>query len=267
MKKRITIHLRRKLPARTYGLLAGTSVGVIVILWALASYSGAVSSLFLPTPSAVAASAAALVQEPAFAKDIWMSVSRIVMGAILSMVIAIPLGIYIGVNKHVEALFDPIISFIRYVPASAFVPLFILWFGIGEAQKVFFIFAAVAPYLVVLVTDAVSSVKKELTEAALTLGAGHSDVIRRVIIPSSLPAIWDAVRLMTSWAWAFVVFAEVVAATSGLGYLIVTSQRFLRTSDVLVVIFVIGFLGLVTEYLFRISYRQFFPWAEKTRHA
>lgn len=267
MKRHATIHLRRKLPARTYALLAGASVAVIVVVWALTSYSGAVSSIFLPTPSAVAASAAALAQSGDFANDIWISVARILGGALCSMIVAIPLGIYIGVNKHVEALFDPIISFIRYVPASALVPLFILWFGIGETQKVLFIFAAVAPYLVVLVADAVSGVRKELAEAALTLGAGHTDVIRRVIIPCSLPAIWDAVRLMTSWAWAFVVFAEVVAATSGLGYLIVTSQRFLKTSDVFVVIFVIGFLGLATEYLFRLSYRQFFPWAEKTRHA
>ena len=267
MKRHPTIHLRRKLPARIYGLLAGGSVAVIVVAWALTSYSGAVSPIFLPTPSAVVASAAVLVQKGDFANDIWMSFARIAMGAMLSMLVAIPLGIYISVNKHAEAIFDPIIGFIRYVPAPAFVPLFILWFGIDEMQKILFIFAVVAPYVVVMVTDAVSSVKKELTEAALTLGAGHSEVIRHVIIPSSLPAIWDAARLMTSWAWASVVFAEMVAATSGLGHMIVTAQRFLRTSDVFVAILVIGCLGLATEYIFRLSYRNFFPWAEKTRHA
>ena len=170
-------------------------------------------------------------------------------------------------NKRGEAFFDPIISFLRYIPVSAFVPLFILWFGIGELQKVLLIFAGVAPYLTILIFDVVANTKKEYAEAAYTLGASRNDITFRVVAPQSLPGIWDAMRLMMGAAWTFVILAEIKAATSGLGYLIMTSQRFLQTSNVIAAIFIIGILGLLTDLLFKFTRKKFFPWAEKTNYA
>ena len=257
----------QKVSNRKYALLSGLGIACLILGWAVFSYSGIVPPIFLPTPTAVLASVVTLFADLNLGGDILISLWRIAAGFLLAVVVAIPLGVYIGINRQAEAFFDSIISFVRYIPPSAFVPLFILWFGIGELGKVLLIFVGVAPYLTVLVFDAVASTKKAYTEAAYTLGLGRSDIVLRVIIPQSMPDIWNAMRLMMGAAWTLVVLAEIVAATSGLGYLIITSQRFLQTSDVIAAILVIGFLGLLTDLLFKVSYGRFFPWVEKTHHA
>ncbi len=236
-------------------------------LWVCASYSGFIKPLFLPTPVAVFSAAIKLVREFGFVGDILISVYRVALGFLLSVLVSVPLGIYLGINKRGEAFFGQIISFIRYIPPSGFVPLFILWFGIGELQKWLLIFAGVAPYLTLLVFDVVANSKKEYAEIAYTLGASPSDIVFWVIIPQSLPGMWDAMRLMIGAAWTFVVLAEIVAATSGLGYRIITAQRFLQTANVIAAIFTIGVLGLLIDVLFKFLYRKFFSWAEKSAYA
>lgn len=235
-----------------------------ILIWAVVSYSGLIKPLFLPTPSAVLEAGVKLYLNFGLLKDIWISTYRILLGFVLSVIVSIPLGVYLGISKKGEAFFEPIISFIRYIPPSAFVPLSILWFGIGELQKALFIFLTVVPYLMLLVFDVVANSKREFIEAAYTLGAKPKDIIFRVILQESLPGIWDAVRIMIAVAWTFVVLAEIIAATSGLGYLIITSQRFLRTSNVIAAILIIGLLGLLTDFLFKITYKIFFPWTDKS---
>lgn len=262
-----TPRLHQQISRGRYLLLAFLGIATLVVLWAVVSYSGLIRPLFLPTPTAVFEAAIKLFRELGFAGDILISVWRILLGFLLSIAVSVPLGIYLGMNKRGEAFFDPIISFIRYIPPSAFVPLFILWFGIGELQKVLLIFAGVTPYLTLLIFDVVANAKKEYVEAAYTLGADRNDIVFRVIVPQSLPGIWDAMRIMIGAAWTFVVLAEIVAATSGLGYLIITAQRFLQTANVIAAIFIIGLLGLLTDLLFKFVYRRFFPWAEKSSYA
>mgnify|MGYP001561330702 CR=1 FL=1 len=262
-----TPRLNQQISRGRYLLLASLGIACLLVLWAVVSYSGLIKPLFLPTPTAVFEAVVKLFRELGFAGDILISVWRILLGFLLSIVVSIPLGIYLGMNKRGEALFDPIISFIRYIPPSAFVPLFILWFGIGELQKVLLIFAGVAPYLTLLIFDVVANTKKEYGEAAYTLGASHNDIVFRVVVPQSLPGIWDAMRIMIGAAWTFVVLAEIIAATSGLGYLIITAQRFLQTANVIAAIFIIGLLGLLTDVLFKLAYRKFFPWTEKSTYA
>ena len=262
-----TPRLHQQLSRGQYLLLAFLGIAVLIVLWAIVSYSGFIKPLFLPTPTAVFEAVVKLFSELGLAGDILISVWRILLGFVLSVAIAVPLGVYLGMNKKGEAFFDPIISFIRYIPPSAFVPLFILWFGIGELQKVLLIFAGVAPYLTLLIFDVVTNTKKEYAEAAYTLGADQRDIVFRVVVPQSLPGIWDAMRIMIGAAWTFVVLAEIIAATSGLGYLIITAQRFLQTANVIAAIFIIGLLGLLTDLIFKLAYRKFFPWAEKSNHA
>ncbi|MBI5456474.1 ABC transporter permease [Candidatus Kaiserbacteria bacterium] len=257
----------RKLSGRAYGLLTVAGAVSMLTVWSVASYSGKIDSLFLPTPAAVVASAATLALEFNLLGDIWASVYRIALGFGLSVIIAVPLGVWIGIHKQTEAFLTPLTSFFRYTPVSAYIPLFILWFGIGELEKISVIFLAIVPYLIVLVADTVANTKKEYAYAALTLGAQTKHIFFSIVLPQSMPGIWDSMRITIGFGWAFVILAEVVAATSGLGHLIVISQRFLKISNVMAAIVVIGLLGLATDMLFKLGYRYFFPWTDKSRHA
>ena len=247
--------------------LAFLGIFIVLFLWSIFSYSALIEPFFLPTPTAVIQATIKLFEEFDLAKDITASVYRILLGFGLAVLVSVPLGVSIGISKKLEAFFEPIISLFRYIPPSAFVPLFTLWFGIGELQKTLLIFVGTSPYLILLVFDVVANTKREFTDAAYTLGAKTHQIIFRVILPQSLPGIWDAMRIMIGAAWTLVILAEIVAATSGLGYLIITSQRFLKTPNVIAAILIIGLLGLITDFLFKITYKIFFPWTEKSQYA
>jgi len=243
------------------------AVAVVFGLWAFFTYPGLIRPFFLPSPTTVGRSIIKLFSEFDLLTDIAVSVFRIVLGFSLACIISVPLGILTGLSKKAAAFFDPIVGFVRYIPPSAFVPLFILWFGIGNLEKVLIIFAGVVSFLTILIFDVVSNIKKEFTEAALTLGAKPKEVVFKVIIPQALPGIWDAMRAMIGAAWTYLVVAEMVASTSGLGHLIITSQRFLQTPNVIAAILVIGAIGLLTNYLFKAGHRILFPWTGKSEHA
>ena len=235
-----------------------------IILWAITTKLQIISPTFLPSPNAVIHALVILSSEFGLWSDVITSLYRIILGFLLSVSIAIPLGILLGVHKHTSALFEPLLSFARYIPPSAFVPLFILWFGIGDLQKIILIFVGIVPYLTLLTVDAVLHTRKELLETAYVLGCKNFLSITKVVIPNSLPGIWDATRLMFGAAWTFVVLAEIVASTSGIGHLIIVSQRFLQTENVIAAIVIIGLLGLITDFLFKFGYKLLFPWTDKS---
>ena len=114
-----------------------------------------------------------------------------------------------------------------------------------------------------LTFDSARNTKKELIEAGYTLGASKRQIYSKVIFPSSLPGIWDAMRLIISTLWTFIIVAEIIAATSGLGHVIIQSQRFLQTANVIAIIIIIGILGLITDYLFKLGYKKFFLWSDR----
>lgn len=254
----------RKISKTQYIALAVLGLLIFLLVWSLLTYTGFVRSFFLPTPTKVLSSIITLLTEGSLLSDIFASVYRILLGFLLSLVVALPLGIALGVSRKFEAFTEPLIAFIRYIPPSAFIPLAIIWFGIGELEKVMILFLGVAPYLTLLIADIVINTRRELVEAALTLGATSKDIITKVVFPNALPGIWDSFRIMIGAAWTFVIIAEIVGASSGLGHLMIESQRFLRTDNIFAAIVVIGFLGLVTDYFFKITYKIFFPWTEKS---
>jgi NitT/TauT family transport system permease protein len=237
---------------------------MFLLVWSLITYTGLVRPFFLPTPTTVLSALIALFTEGRLLSDIFASVYRIVLSFLLSLAVALPLGIALGMSRRFEAFTEPLVAFIRYIPPSAFIPLAIIWFGIGEWEKVSILFLGVAPYLALLIADVVINTRRELVEVALTLGATGKDIITKVIIPNALPGMWDSFRIMIGAAWTFVIIAEIVGASSGLGHLMVESQRFLRTDNIFAAIVVIGFLGLATDYFFKITYKIFFPWTEKS---
>ncbi|MBB3309913.1 NitT/TauT family transport system permease protein [Rhizobium sp. BK196] len=228
--------------------------------WGYATLGGYVSKTFLADPLTMVRDGYDLLVNQGFLFDIGMTVWRVVGGFILSALVAVPLGILMGAYKPVEALLEPFISFARYLPASAFVPLLILWAGIGETQKLLVIFIGAVFQIVLMVAVAVSGTRRDLVEAAYTLGAGDSGVVRRVLIPANAPDIAEILRLVLGWAWTYVIVAELIGASSGIGYMIINSQALLATGQIIFGIIVIGLIGLFSDFAFKWLNRCLFAW-------
>jgi NitT/TauT family transport system permease protein len=234
---------------------------VFVAVWSIATFGGFVSKTFLADPLTMAHEGWLLFTVHGFAKDIGMTVWRVFGGFVLATIFAVPLGIAMGAYKPIEAFFEPFVSFARYLPASAFIPLLILWAGIGEMQKLLVIFIGSFFQVVLMVAVTVGATRRDLVEAAYTLGADASGVVRRVLLPSSAPAIAETLRLVLGWAWTYVIVAELIGASSGIGHMITDSQALLNTGQIIFGIIVIGVIGLISDYLFKWANQRMFPWA------
>ena len=228
--------------------------------WAFATLGGYVSKTFLADPITMVRDGWILLVKFGFLHDIAMTVWRVLGGFILAAIIAVPLGIAMGAYKPVEAFFEPFVSFARYLPASAFIPLLILWAGIGEAQKLLVIFIGSVFQLILMVAVAVGSTRRDLVEAAYTLGAKDSGIISRVMLPANAPDIAEILRLVLGWAWTYVIVAELIGSSSGIGHMIVDSQSLLATGQIIFGIIIIGMIGLVSDYAFKAVNRWLFPW-------
>jgi NitT/TauT family transport system permease protein len=234
-------------------------------VWAVFTLGGYVSKTFLADPITMVRSGYDLLVNQGFAKDIGMTVWRVLGGFALAALLAIPLGVLMGAYKPVEAFFEPFISFARYLPASAFIPLLILWAGIGEAQKLAVIFIGSFFQLVLMMAVSVGNTRRDLVEAAYTLGAGDRGIVTRVLVPSAAPEIAEILRMVLGWAWTYVIVAELIGASSGIGHMITDSQALLATDQIIFGIIVIGVFGLVTDLAFKALNRKLFPWAQLGR--
>jgi NitT/TauT family transport system permease protein len=244
-------------------ILSIIAFALILIVWSVLSYSGKVDPLFMPTPGDTVYRGYQMFAESNFMNDILMTVSRVMSGFAIAALISIPLGILIGTYAPVSAFLESVFSFIRYMPASAFIPLFILWIGIGENEKVAIIILGSLPQLVLMIANDIKSVDASLIEVSYTLGTSKADVLWKVILPKSLPSILDTLRIVLGWAWTYVIVAEMVGASSGIGYMILQSQRMLSISKIFVGILTIGFIGLLVDLIFKWLYRVLFSWNEK----
>ena len=233
---------------------------VFIAAWAVATGTGWVPPLFLASPMRAAQSGWALLTEFGFAGDIGVTIWRVGGGFVLAAVMGVPLGLAMGAFKPVEAFFESFISFARYLPASAFIPLLILWAGIGEAQKLSVIFLGSFFQIVIMVAVTAGATRMDLVEAAYTLGSRPGSIVRRVILPASAPSVMETLRLVLGWAWTYVIVAELVGASSGIGHMIMDSQRLMDTGQMIFGIVTIGVIGLVTDLLFRALNRRLFPW-------
>jgi NitT/TauT family transport system permease protein len=253
--------LQFKMPRRTYIVLFPLSFLIVLASWSAVSYSGWVKPFFLPPPVDLIRSGVRLFAAYGYLGDIWISVYRILCGFALSVLFGLPLGILLGINKPAEAAIEPLIDFIRYMPVAGFIPLCILWLGIGDAEKVAIIFIGTFFQLVPMVMDACSSTPQEYLDTSRTLGAGDLYILRRVVIPNALPGIHDALRISMGIAWTYLVVAEIVAAGSGIGHVIIEAQRYLKTANIFIGILTVGALGLATDYVFKLARLRLFPWA------
>ena len=245
-----------------YLILALSSFGFFLIIWSILTYGRLVDPLFLPSPGRVFQAGVDLFVELGFTTDILNSVYRVMMGFVIAAIIGVPIGLIMGTFKIAEAFTEPVVGFIRYMPASAFIPLFILWLGIGDVEKIAIIFVGSFFQLVLMVAVVAKNVHKDLLETAYTLGAKRFQVIRKVLLPASLPGIVDTLRIIVGWAWTYIIVAELVASASGIGYMIISSQRMLRTGNIIFGILTIGMLGLITDFFAKWLYNKLFPWVE-----
>jgi NitT/TauT family transport system permease protein len=240
-----------------------TSFLIIIGLWSILTYGGFVNPLFLPAPDKIVIAAIEMFKSGEIYGDIGISFSRVFFGFMLAAIIGVPLGILMGSLRIMEGAFEPVIGFIRYMPASAFIPLFILWIGLGEMEKVTVIFFGTFFQLTLMVMDVTKNVQNDLVEVSYTLGAKKSQVFRKVILPASMPGIVDTLRITFGWAWTYLVVAELVGASSGLGFMIMQASRFLNPEKIIVGILIIGILGLITDLIFKAIYRSSFSWMRK----
>jgi len=235
---------------------------VFFAVWAIATFGGFVQKTFLADPVSMFKSGWVLLTEHGFAKDIGMTVWRVVGGFVIAAALALPLGVAMGAYKPVEAFFEPFVSFARYLPASAFIPLLILWAGIGEAQKLAVIFIGSFFSLVLMISVAVGNTRRDLVEAAYTLGSSDASLVRRVLVPGAAPEIAEILRTVLGWAWTYVIVAELIGASSGIGHMITDSQALLATDQIIFGIIVIGVIGLVSDFAFKWVNKRLYPWAQ-----
>ncbi len=242
--------------------LLGVSFFVLfVVVWSIATFGGFVSPTFLASPVTMVEEAILLFTEYGFLHDIGMTVWRVMGGFILAAAFAVPLGIAMGAWKPVEAFFEPFVSFCRYLPASAFIPLLILWAGVGEMQKLLLIFIGSFFQITLMVAVTVGGARKDLVEAAYTLGASNTGIVRRVLIPGAAPGIAETLRLVLGWAWTYVIVAELIGSSSGIGHMITDSQALLNTGQIIFGIIVIGLIGLISDFIFKTINRRMFEWS------
>jgi NitT/TauT family transport system permease protein len=231
------------------------------VVWGIATLGGFVPKTFLADPIAMVRSGWVLLTEQGFARDIGFTIWRVLGGFVLAAILAVPLGVAMGAYKPVEAFFEPFVSFARYLPASAFIPLLILWAGIGEAQKLSLIFIGSFFQLVLMIALQVGGTRRDLVEAAYTLGASDVGIVRSVLIPAAAPQIAETLRLVLGWAWTYVIVAELIGASNGIGHMITDSQALLATDQIIFGIITIGVIGLVSDVLFKRFNQRMFRWA------
>ncbi len=247
----------------TTGGRANLTLGIaafvlFIAVWYLIVLTGLVTERFLPYPGVVIGTMAQLLVKESFLNDVWISVARVWGAFLLSVVAAVPIGIWMSSYRIVGALVEPIVDFIRYLPVPALVPLLIIWFGIGEASKVAVLWMGTFFQLVLLIADDAKRIPREFIETGYTLGAKPRQITSNIVLPAMLPTMVDNLRITLGWCWTWIIVAEIVAANSGIGHYIWSMRRFLKTPEVMAGILVVGIIGLLTDQAVRIAHRRLF---------
>ncbi len=256
--------LRRE-PSRALGVALGfAGVAGVMVVWALLTmgeeaFERVISPAVLPSPGEVLASTGEVFGERALLANIAATLERLLKGFGLAVLIGVPFGVVTGAFRVLNALAAPLVVFGRNVPVAALVPLTMLWFGIGEAQKAFFIFIAAVPFVISEVSKAIMIIPERYVETAQTLGASRWQIIRKVLLPHALPDIVTGLRALFGLAFGYIMLAEAINASQGLGDLLLKSQRRGDVELLVYVLLVIGVLAFLIDRLLLFLQRGFFP--------
>lgn len=252
---------------RTWPISTATTL-VLIALWWLATHFGWIKPLFLPSPRATFDAFLGAVKGDTqggtpLIQHVAISVVRVVSAFALAVVTAVPVGIAMGTSRIVRGIIDPLIEFYRPLPPLAYLPLIVIWLGIDESAKITLIYLACFAPLAMASKAGVRSVAIEQINAARSLGATRWQVIRLVVFPAALPEILTGMRIAIGFGWTTLVAAEMVAATAGLGQMVLNASNFLRTDIVIMGIVLIGLLAYAFDLLMRQVERALTPWKGK----
>lgn len=240
------------------------SVVTLVVLWFVVTALQILPELFLPSPSAVWHKFVAVSHEGFMKATLWehlaKSMGRVLMALFAAIVIGVPLGLWMGLNQWARAVFDPLIELLRPIPPLAYLPLLVIWFGIGETTKVLLIFLSILAPIVISSTYGVLSHQLNRERAALSLGATRSQVLKYVILPAALPHILTGIRIGLGVGWSTLVASELVAADRGIGFMVQSAAQFMVTDTVILGIIVIAVVAVSFEVYLRWLQKQLAPW-------
>ncbi|MBS0338647.1 MAG: ABC transporter permease [Proteobacteria bacterium] len=244
-----------RLSRREFILLTAAGLAGFFALWTLLAASGLVPKLFLPSPLAVAEKFADLTQNPfvgfTLQQHLLSSFGRFGAGFVLAAVIGVPLGLAMGWFRWLDGVVSPLFDALRFVAPIAWVPFAALWFGTGIGGPILIIFSGAFPPCVINAYRGAKYVEPRFIEAARTLGASHWQMITEVLLPASVPSIVAGLRISAGLAWQSLVGAELIVASSGIGYLMVKGQGSISTATVMSGMIAIGLVGFVIDLLLR----------------
>jgi sulfonate transport system permease protein len=231
-----------------------------VVAWQLASATGALPASKLAAPTAIASTAWTLIANGQLPDALLVSLTRVAAGLAAGVAAGVVLGLVVGLSRAGDALVDPLMQMLRTLPFLGLIPLFILWFGIGETPKILLVALGVAFPVYLNLAGGIRGVDPKLLEAAQVAGLSTRERITAVVLPGSLPSLLVGFRQALGVAWLSLIVAEQLNATSGLGYLINNARDFLRTDVIVVGLVVYAILGLATDALVRLAERRALRW-------
>jgi taurine transport system permease protein len=263
--RRLRMAMRGYLPKP--GLVSLVTILAALAVWAVVTHMGLVKPLFLPKLENIFAAFVDAVEGridgAPLTEHVAMSLVRVVSAFVLAALVGIPVGIATGLSPVLRAALDPFIEFYRPLPPLAYLPLVIIWFGIGETSKILLIFLACFAPVALAARAGVSAAAADQINAARALGASRRQVVQHVVLPAAMPDILVGLRIGMGVGWTTLVAAEMVAASTGIGQMVLNASNFLRTDIVLMGIFVIGFFATVFEFGMRWLERRLVPWKGK----
>ncbi len=244
--------------------LSGLSVFSVLLLWFLITALHVVPALFLPSPQAVWQKFIEVSHQGFMKATLWQhlaaSISRVLFALLAAIAIGVPVGLWMGLNKYARAVLDPLVELLRPIPPLAYLPLLVIWFGIGETTKILLIFFSILAPVIISSTHGVISHQLNRERAALSLGATQAQVFWKVILPTALPHILTGIRIGLGVGWSTLVAAELVAADRGIGFMVQSAAQFLITDTVILGIIVIAVVAVSFELFLRWLQQQLSPW-------
>lgn len=248
-------------------LVSIAAICAVVLAWFLAGEFRWVDPLFLPPPGEVLLTTRDLMVEGYRNVSLWehtaVSLGRALFAFFMAALTGIPIGLAMGMSRTFNAILDPFVQFLRPLPKLALIPLVIVWFGIGEFSKFLLIYLATFLTVVVSAAAAVMSVPQGRLRAALSLGVNRRQLFRHVVLPSALPELFTGVRVGIGIGWTTLIAAEMIAASSGLGWMVINASSYLRTDVVMLGILLLGTTGYLLDLALVTTQRLTIHWMGK----
>ena len=240
------------------------TVFALFLIWYVIAALKIVPPLFLPTPQSVWQKFLQVSQQGFMQATLWQhlaaSITRVLLALGAAVIVGVPLGIWMGLNKWARAILDPIVELLRPIPPLAYLPLLVIWFGIGESTKILLIFLSILAPVIISSAHGVLSHQINRERAALSLGANRVQLLRYVILPTALPHILTGIRIGLGVGWSTLVASELVAADRGIGFMVQSAAQFLITDTVVLGIIVIAFVAVSFELFLRWLQKEISPW-------